>query len=588
MTVVAVAELSRTGRKVQWRVRDQRVVQILRTARAEYVGPDKGGPYWKLPLDYALLKGVIGRIGHDRVTIGPVLAEWAWQERAQIEALQQLLTKDNARLPRLRTELPDLYATLRPDQRIGIAFCTLVDNPLLADEMGLGKTLEAIGTAFESGSVFGRNLIICPKTSAESVWRYELERWQPFPAYDAASLTSKGAREAVIDIAMAEHGPMWLIINPAMLRGEAFKRLHTTVWTTIAWDEISDGGMRHVDSQTAKGGLKLRTAETGKRIAMTGTPWGGKTINGWGILHWLEPKKYSSKWNWAWQWLEVNHNGFGYEIGEVRRGLEDAFDEHLATIMIGRPKSSVLKNLPPKQYIDVWVDMTPAQRRQYIQFAKMAEVYIGETQLTATSLLAEYTRLKQFAGAVQDVKEVKDGTVHLTALPESGKLTKLEDDFVALGILDRNGAGHLSSGGDTEQQAVVGSQFGEMVDMLYDHFVAMGLPCMKMTGETKKRADVQRSFQRGEARVMFMTTATGGVSITLDRASNVFIMDEMWDPDKQRQLEDRCHRASRIHQVTVRYYRSRGTVEEYISRVTGGGQAVNDAIQAGQVRLWGI
>lgn len=219
----------------------------------------------------------------------------------------------------------------------------------------------------------------------------------------------------------------------------------------------------------------------------------------------------------------------------------------------------------------------------------MAEVMIGLEQLTATGILAEFTRLKQFAGALQEVKEIgDDGAMKLRALPMSGKLTQLEDDFVHLGILDRD-ADKLAPGGDTEQQAVVFSQFSEIADMLYDHFSAMGVPCLKMTGATSRkgeRAAMVQSFQGGEARVLFMTTQTGGVSITLDRASNVFIMDEMWDPDKQRQAEDRCHRASRIHQVTVRYYRSPGTVEEYIADVARDKQDVNNAILAGQVRLW--
>jgi SNF2 family DNA or RNA helicase len=231
--------------------------------------------------------------------------------------------------------------------------------------------------------------------------------------------------------------------------------------------------------------------------------------------------------------------------------------------------------------------MAPAQKKQYREFAKMAEVMIGDEQLTATGILAEFTRLKQFAGALQDVKPGSEGK--LRALPVSGKLTQLEDDFVHLGILDRDDA-TLVAGEDDSQQAVVASQFSEIIDMLYDHFVGLGLPCLKLTGDVNgrgERAAVVRSFQAGEARVMFMTTQTGGVSITLDRASNVFVMDEMWDPDKQRQLEDRCHRASRIHQVTVRYYRSKGTIEQYIAEVTAGKQDVNDAILAGQVRLWG-
>ena len=55
--------------------------------------------------------------------------------------------------------------------------------------------------------------------------------------------------------------------------------------------------------------------------------------------------------------------------------------------------------------------------------------------------------------------------------------------------------------------------------------------------------------------------------MTLDKADDLIILDETWIPDDQEQVEDRIHRASRIHQVTIWYIRSLGTVEEGIARL---------------------
>jgi SNF2 family DNA or RNA helicase len=58
----------------------------------------------------------------------------------------------------------------------------------------------------------------------------------------------------------------------------------------------------------------------------------------------------------------------------------------------------------------------------------------------------------------------------------------------------------------------------------------------------------------------------GGVSITLDAADDVVIMDETWIPDEQLQVEDRVHRASNVkHQVHVWYVRAEDTIEEMIA-----------------------
>jgi len=46
----------------------------------------------------------------------------------------------------------------------------------------------------------------------------------------------------------------------------------------------------------------------------------------------------------------------------------------------------------------------------------------------------------------------------------------------------------------------------------------------------------------------------------------------------RKQLVDRTHRASRIHQVTAFYYRSRGSIEEYIKEVTDEKEFTNESV----------
>jgi SNF2 family DNA or RNA helicase len=91
-----------------------------------------------------------------------------------------------------------------------------------------------------------------------------------------------------------------------------------------------------------------------------------------------------------------------------------------------------------------------------------------------------------------------------------------------------------------------------------------------LTGKTTKKGErtrLVRGFQNGDYRVLVVSTMAGGVSITLDRADTVHVLDETWVPDDQDQLIDRIHRASRIHQVTAYFYRTRNTLEEYINEV---------------------
>jgi SNF2 family DNA or RNA helicase len=67
-----------------------------------------------------------------------------------------------------------------------------------------------------------------------------------------------------------------------------------------------------------------------------------------------------------------------------------------------------------------------------------------------------------------------------------------------------------------------------------------------------------------------MNSKAGGVSITLDAADEVHILDELDNPEENEQLEDRAHRASREHQVTIYYYRSEGTIDTNIGEAVEG------------------
>jgi SNF2 family DNA or RNA helicase len=349
-------------------------------------------------------------------------------------------------------------------------------------------------------------------------------------------------------------------------------------------------------------------ANSERRFALSGTPMGGKIENLFPILKWLEPKVYSSKWDWANQWLVVTRQQVVtrggkmrtfMDVGGIKPGLEEKFYESLAPHFVRRLRSEVLPQLPPKQYIDVPCVMTPKQRKQYKQFATDAEVRIEERRLTATGILAEYQRLKQFADAYCDRIDSTDiechkckgtgyfegascfrcqGTgvwtvLHPIPSPDSGKLEPLLERLAESGIDPKEPTG--------DTQVVIASQFKEMIDMVHRHLNEIGIPAEKMTGDTRsnERDRIRKVFQAGEGpRVLCMTTGTGGVAIELNRASEIHILDETWDPDDQEQLEDRLIDTNKEHQVTCLYYRMQDSIDEYIQRVTEGKAVTNKVI----------
>ena len=115
---------------------------------------------------------------------------------------------------------------------------------------------------------------------------------------------------------------------------------------------------------------------------------------------------------------------------------------------------------------------------------------------------------------------------------------------------------------------IIASQFRQVIDMFREDLASKGTPSFAITGavSAEERVRQQDEFQNNpnSPKLFFLQSKAGGTSLTLDMADDVVILDEMWDPDVQTQIEDRAHRLSRNHNVNIWYTRSLGTVEELI------------------------
>lgn len=571
--------------KVSFEFSMELVKKIKTITGARFVSKEKsddGKAYWTVPRELDLARRVRDAF-NGKVHMSEEISDWLSDQFATEETLTKLALAEDADLTRVPDELEYMTENLLPYQRAGIAYAAAALAPLIADQPGLGKTWEAIGAVFEAGLDEGKHLVIAPLTSLETVWEEELLSLQPHGVYTCVG--SPLERGRVIAEFMEDEYPAWLIINPAMIqlvnkRGEGaptprWPELFEVLWDTIILDECHKAGLRNEKSLMAQGLNALSCS--GKRMALSGTPMGGKPINLWPILHWLHPAEFTSKWRWAAQWLSIEETQWGKKIGEIKSSRKDEFNHYITPYMLRRTKSEVLPQLPAKQYVPIWLPMGPKQKKQYDEFAAAAEVRIDDEKLTATGILAEYTRLKQFAIAHSRIRWINktEGQFRVSPTPESCKLEKLEELLEERGIFEEEQ--------DEPEQVVIFSQFSEVVDWVAEYLREIrGVDVLKITGAVNKkgeRRDIQREFQSGDgARVIVMTTTSGGVAITLDRADTVIFMDETWDPDDQEQAEDRIHRASRIHQVTCYYLRTKGTIEQYINQVIGHKQNVNTQI----------
>lgn len=498
----------------------------------------------------------------------------------------------------------------RPYQKAGAQFILDGKTTLVADQPGLGKTLETLAALVESGAK--QVIILTPRTTMQSVWAREIERWTRADVFLAVGTPRQ--RQAAIDAAMAPRPKAFdiqrriLICNPEMIRAKRtiecpddcggdydcevkskhkshidakYQSLFDCEWDAVVVDEchktlIGKNVMSKNVTQTRLGMMSLKPKKGGLKVALSGTPYRGKPELLWGVMNWLRPDVFTSFWRWADSYFEIHVDPAfgGRTIGAMIPERKDAYDQMLAPYILRRTKGEVAKDLPPKMYggtpldpafpdeaIAVWLEMEPAQQKLYDQMFNEAEATLDGGTLDAIGVLAERTRLQQFAICTWDFAPELGADMSIVPKP----LPSNKYDWLLQFVSERV---------DDGTKVVVASQYTKVINSFAAQMDRDGIPSYVLTGETKmdRRAEIVAEFQDDpdSHKVFFINTMAGGVGITLDAADDLVFLDETSIPDDQEQVEDRIHRVSRIHNVTIWKLMSLGSIEEAIALVNEG------------------
>lgn len=601
-------ELAPDGKRIQvFFSYSPEAVEAIREVPGRRFVPANGagvGAHWTIPASMVAAMRLREEFGAG-LELGPRVIAWGREENRRERQIASVHGADDATLERVSSESA---AWLRPYQRADVKMMAL-GSVLNANQPGVGKTVEAIYAVEEAG-LEGPHIVICPTSLFKDPWREELAKHAP-GATVFWGRTPDDRRSAIVEVAeraaMGLGGKDWLILNPEQVRcakvpvgkypaqgtrvlsrdhkGNAYvprddfgALLYSIEWGAVVADEFHKFGLGEDRNTLFARGLGALRKNADRVYAMSGAPMGGKPIRLWGVLNFIEPDLYPAKWRWAQEWLTNADGtgpvepGAGTGIGGIVPGREEAFYNAHAKHMVRRTRAEALPGLPPKVTIDVEVEMTPKQAKVYAAFMRRAEVALEGGNVIAAGVLAEFTRAKQFANALCTV----DGDGNVLPTVESGKLPILLDRLDTFGV--------RSVGAEDGARAIVASESQRFVALVSSYLSEQGIACRRLDGTvTGDARDAvidwykevgEGSAGAGEARVLVMTTQTGGVGLNLGMTGSIHILDETWNPDDQEQLEDRGMR-DRETPLMVLYYRTAGTIQEYIAEVTLG-KAVNN------------
>jgi superfamily II DNA or RNA helicase len=405
-------------------------------------------------------------------------------------------------------------------QRLGIRFLATHRTALLADEMGLGKSIQAIFALrllFRSSNQPQDALILCPKSVLKD-WEKKFQEWAP--ELRIAVITGNPTLREVLWSA-ATH--VYLTTYDTLARDIA--GLPSKRFTIVVLDEVQS-----IKSPTAKRTKAVRQIEAEWRWGLSGTPLENKVEELISIFAYLEPKLLT-------YYDASNPVLIKQKIKDyfLRRRMKDVRDD--------------LK-LGDKIYREVWLELTPDQRKAYDRIAREARqvlrplaTWYREAEIDVRGkTLAQLHRLKQICNLD----------------PDTGQSCKA--DY----LLEK-----LEEIREVNEKALVFSQYPNVsLKPLANRFNTFKPQFFDGSLSNTQRDKLIEQFQESDdAGIMLMSVKAGGVGITLTRANHVFFLDHWWNPAVARQAEGRAYRIGQDKTVFITSFCVADTIEERIRQI---------------------
>ena len=513
-----------------------------------------------------LLAGAGAAVGGKEVTVTPEWAQvnagpWLAETLAGLRGPQSLAAVDAG---------PDLHATLRPYQQVGLRWLHLLSRlrlgACLADDMGLGKTIQVLALLLVRKRAEGpaASLLVAP-ASLLANWAQEAARFAPglrvliahssahsseLPAEELGALPAE--RLAGVDLVITSYGAL-----------HRYTWVQATAWRLAILDEaqaIKNPGTRQTKA--------AKTLKAGSRLALTGTPVENRLGDLWSIIDFVNPGLLGGAKPFASFAKRLADSPGGY--APLRRLVQPYILRRLKT------DKAVISDLPDKIEQNAYCSLSRKQAALYQQaVGDLTQALDEGVEGVARKglVLAFITRFKQICN--HPSQWLGDGG---WAEADSGKLARLRELAEVIAA--------------KQEKMLVFSQYAEATEPLAAFLGSIfGRDGCVLTGATavKGRQALVARFQGDETVPFFvLSLKAGGSGLNLTAASHVVHFDRWWNPAVESQATDRAFRIGQKRNVLVHKFVCRGTIEERIdAMISDKKRLAADLLDAGggEVRL---
>jgi len=475
---------------------------------------------WLVPLSQ--LDNVIARLTPLNFVFSQEVKELAIETAKRRKKLERL--RNGEFTEKQLKRLTDTGLPLYSFQKSGAGFMCGAGRTLNGDQPGLGKTIQSIATMKILGC---KKIIYFTLATLKATVEEEFNQWAP----ELKTVVVRGEKK-VRDKKWAEDVNVYIANYELLLKD-------LTEIKAINPDAIIADEATRISNPKAKTTIAIKKINAKYRFPLSGTPLSNSVQDVWSILDFCEPGCLGSYWQFIEKYCEKDVWGSikGY------KNL-DMLKEEIKPYCIRRLKRDVLHQLPPKLYENIYIELSPVERKMYDAIKQeLSEELKNMGMLERRGLgnvLTKLLRLKQTANSLE---LVSDRT-------ESAKLEGLKELLQTICIDDN--------------KVVIFTFFKEMAMILMKE-LADYKPLLIAGGvdEETRNANKDAFNSNTENRIMISTDA-GTFGLNLQKKSKYVVhYDIPWSLTKTEQREDRVHRIGQEGQVTIYKMIAKDTIDEY-------------------------
>ncbi|KAI3814094.1 hypothetical protein L1987_18839 [Smallanthus sonchifolius] len=502
---------------------------------------------------------------------------------------------------------------LKPYQLVGVNFLMLlyrkkVAGAILADEMGLGKTIQAITYLTLLNHLEddpGPHLIVCPASVLEN-WEREIKKWCPsFTVLQYHGAGRSAHSKHLNSLSKSRMPPPFNVIlvcyslfeRHSAQQKDDRKVLKRWKWSCVLMDEAH--ALKDKNSYRWKNLMSV-ARNANQRLMLTGTPLQNDLHELWSLLEFMMPDLFETE--------DVDLKKL---LNAEDTELIARMKSILGPFILRRLKSDVMQQLVPKVQRVEYVHMEKEQgkayqeaiqdyraaaharmaksahlpRRQisnyFVQFRKIANHPLLVRRIYTDKDVVRFAKMLHPKGVfgdectldrvIDELKSYNDFSIHrLLLYYGDGSSENLSDELVLSSAKCRALAGLLPTLVHGGHRVLIFSQWTSMLDILEWALDVIGVTYRRLDGSTQvtERQTIVDTFNNDTSiNACLLSTRAGGQGLNLTGADTVIIHDMDFNPQIDRQAEDRCHRIGQTKPVTIYRLVTKDTVDENVYEI---------------------